>query len=146
MSAEMAIALGLAIPLFGMALMLLFGRWPNLRDTVMVLTAAGMFTTVLQLLPRVAAGERPSLHLFELMPGLSIAFEVEPLGMVFAMVASGLWIVTSLYAIGYMRGAKEKHQTRFYAFFAIALFSALGIAFAQNMFTLFVFYEILSLS
>jgi multicomponent Na+:H+ antiporter subunit D len=146
MSAEMAIALGLAIPLFGMALMLLFGRWPNLRDTVMVLTAAGMFTTVLQLLPRVAAGERPSLHLFELMPGLSIAFEVEPLGMVFAMVASGLWIVTSLYAIGYMRGAKEKNQTRFYAFFAIALFSALGIAFAQNMFTLFVFYEILSLS
>ncbi|MBS0003322.1 MAG: monovalent cation/H+ antiporter subunit D family protein [Thioalkalivibrio sp.] len=129
-----------------MLLMLLFARLPNLRDTVMVLTAATMFTVVLQVLPEVQAGGRPSLELFELMPGLAIAFEVEPLGMLFALVASGLWIVTALYAIGYMRGAKEKHHTRFYAFFAIALFSALGIAFAKNMFTLFVFYEILSIS
>ena len=146
MSGEIAIALGLTIPLVGMLLMLAAGRLPNLRDTLMVLTAVGMFTAVVQLLPEVAAGGRPSLTLFELMPGLTIAFEVEPLGMIFGMIASGLWIVTALYAIGYMRGAKEKHQTRFYAYFAIALFSALGIAFAQNMFTLFVFYEILSIS
>jgi len=146
MSPEMAIGLALLTPLAGMLLMLLFARIPNLRDTVMVLTAATMFTMVLQVLPAVQAGARPSLELFELMPGLAIAFEVEPLGMLFALVASGLWIVTALYAIGYMRGAKEKHHTRFYVFFAIALFSALGIAFAKNMFTLFVFYEILSIS
>jgi multicomponent Na+:H+ antiporter subunit D len=145
-SPELAIGLALVTPLAGMLLMLLTARWPNLRDTVMVLTAATMFAMVLQVLPEVAAGGRPGLTLFELMPGLEIAFEVEPLGMVFAMVASGLWIVTALYAIGYMRGAHEKHHTRFYAFFAIALFSALGIAFAKNMFTLFVFYEVLSIS
>lgn len=144
-SAEI-IALALAIPLIGIGAMLTTARWPNLRDGLMVLTAAAMFSAVLQLLPEVAAGGRPSLELFQLMPGFSIAFTVEPLGMVFALVATGLWIVTALYAIGYMRGAKERHQTRFYVFFAVALFSALGIAFAQNMFTLFVFYEVLSLS
>jgi multicomponent Na+:H+ antiporter subunit D len=146
MNTEMAIGLALATPLAGILLMLLFARIPNLRDTVMVLTAATMFAMVLQVLPEVQAGARPSLELFELMPGLSIAFEVEPLGMLFALIASGLWIVTALYAIGYMRGAKEKHHTRFYVFFAVALFSALGIAFAKNMFTLFVFYELLSIS
>jgi multicomponent Na+:H+ antiporter subunit D len=77
---------------------------------------------------------------------VAVAFEVEPLGMTFALVSSGLWILTSLYSIGYMRGAGEKNQTRFYACFAVALFAATVIAFAQNMFTLFIFYEILSLS
>jgi multicomponent Na+:H+ antiporter subunit D len=89
-----------------MLLMLLTARWPNLRDTVMVLTAATMFAMVLQVLPEVAAGGRPRLTLFELMPGLEIAFEVEPLGMVFALVASFLWIVTSLYASATCAGAR----------------------------------------
>ncbi len=143
---ETLILLALVIPLIGGIAILLCDAYPNLRDSVMVLTATAMFVTVLQLLPSVMAGARPELLLGEWLPGLTIAFQVEPLGMLFALVASGLWIVTAVYAIGYMRGAKESNQTRFYTFFAIALFSALGIAFAKNMFTLFVFYEVLSLS
>ncbi len=80
------------------------------------------------------------------MPGLDLALEVEPLGMLFALVASFLWIVTSIYSIGYMRAHGESHQTRFYVCFAVALSSAIGVAFAANMFTLFVFYEVLTLS
>lgn len=146
MSDATLITLGLLIPLIGAAVIAFTGRFPNLRDALMVLSAVAMFAAVVSLLPRVLAGERPEYHLFALLPGLDIAFHVEPLGMVFGLVASSLWIVTSLYAIGYMRGAGEKGQTRFYAFFSIALFAALGIAFAKNMFTLFIFYEILSLS
>ncbi|MGF1548039.1 MAG: monovalent cation/H+ antiporter subunit D family protein [Thiotrichales bacterium] len=146
MTANLVIGLALAIPLIGMLLLLAARHWPNLRDSVLVFTAAGMFVAVSSLLPEVQAGERPSLELFTIARGFTIAFEVEPLGMVFAMLASGLWIVTSLYAIGYLRGTNEAHQTRFHAFFAIALFAVLGIAFAANMFTLFVFYELLSLS
>lgn len=146
MSDATLILLSLGIPLAGMLLIISSGRWAALRDGVTVATAIAMFATVLQLLPRVQAGERPASSLFELFPGLSISFEVEPLGMVFALLASGLWIITAVYAIGYMRGAKESHHTRFHAFFAIALFSATGIAFAGNMFTLFVFYEVLTLS
>jgi multicomponent Na+:H+ antiporter subunit D len=71
--------------------------------------------------------------------------EVEPLGLLFALVASSLWIITSVYSIGYMRGHHEKHQTRFYMFFAVAIASALGVAFAGNLFTLFFFYEALTL-
>lgn len=146
MNGELGIALALATPLVGTFLIWATGRRPNLRDSLMVLTAVTLFLCVLSLLPQVAAGARPSLELFALIPGFTIGFRVEPLGMVFALVASSLWVLTSLYAIGYMRGAKEQHQTRFYAFFAIALFSALGIAFSSNLFTLFVFYEVLSLS
>jgi len=142
----LAIQLALAVPALGMVLIALTGRWPNLRDTLMVATAVVMFTMVLQVLPEVLDGGRPGVTLFEFFPGLTIAFEVEPLGMVFAMVASGLWIITSLYAIGYMRGAGEANHTRFHACFAVALFAAVGIAFAQNMFTLFIFYEILTIS
>jgi multicomponent Na+:H+ antiporter subunit D len=92
------------------------------------------------------AGARPQLFLLELLPGIALGFRVEPLGMLFALIASGLWIVNSIYSIGYMRGNKESHQTRFYIFFAIALAAAIGIAFADNLFTLFLFYEILTLS
>jgi multicomponent Na+:H+ antiporter subunit D len=64
----------------------------------------------------------------------------------FALLASFLWIVTTVYSIGYMRAHGEAHQTRFYAFFAIAIGSAIGVAFAQNLFTLFLFYELLTVS
>ena len=64
----------------------------------------------------------------------------------FALVASVLWLVTSVYSIGYMRSHHEQNQTRFYAFFAIAIASAIAVAFADNLVTLFVFYEVLTLS
>ena len=65
--------------------------------------------------------------------------------MLFALVASGLWIVNSIYSIGYMRGNDETHQTRFYVCFALALAATMGIAFAGNLLTLFLFYEVLTL-
>jgi multicomponent Na+:H+ antiporter subunit D len=99
---------------------------------------------VLGLLHLVREGQQPSLTLLEVVPGVDLAFQVEPLGMVFALVASFLWPVTSLYAIGYMRGHHEENQTRFFFFFAIAIAGALGVAFSGNMFTLFVFYEFLT--
>ena len=75
-----------------------------------------------------------------------MAFRLEPLGMLFALISSGLWIVTTCYSIGYMRAHQEDHQTRYYACFAVAIFAAIGAAMAQNMFTLFIFYEVLTFS
>lgn len=146
MTPSTAIAFSIGLPLFGAVLVLLHRMYPNIRETLTLLTATGLFLTVLTILPAVLAGERPSLEFLELLPGLSIAFEVEPIGMLFSLIASGLWIVTSFYSIGYMRGHHEKHQTRFYACFAIALSSTMGICFAGNMLTLFIFYEVLTLS
>ncbi|MFT4978039.1 MAG: multicomponent Na+:H+ antiporter subunit D, partial [Myxococcota bacterium] len=142
----MLVLIPLLLPLFTAGLIALLGRWPNLRDGLHTLMAAVTFGAVLRLLPLVQAGERPSLVLLELLPGLPIAFSVEPLGMLFAMVASGLWIVTSVYGFGYMRGHHEKNQTRFFVCFALAIGGALGVAFSANLLTLFVFYEMLTLS
>ena len=146
MNPQTAILLSLGIPLAGALLIALFGRQPNLREGVTLATAALLFGTVITLVPGVMAGGRPEATLIEMLPGLPLRFEVEPLGMLFALVASGLWIVNSIYSIGYMRGNQESHQTRFYVCFAIALASTMGIAFAGNMLTLFVFYEALTLS
>ncbi len=146
MSLEATILLALAVPLAGAVLILLVGRHPNLREAVTLATAGALFLLVASLAPAVMAGGRPAVALGEMLPGLGIAFVVEPLGMMFAAVASFLWIITSIYSIGYMRGHGERNQTRFYAFFAIALASVMGVAFAGNMLTLFIFYEVLTIS
>ncbi|HUF80554.1 MAG TPA: proton-conducting transporter membrane subunit [Burkholderiales bacterium] len=145
MDAQSWIAAALLLPVAGAALIALCHRAPNVRETVTLATAVSMFLCVTGLLPAVLGGARPGFTLFEVMPGLAIAFSVEPLGMLFALVASALWIVNSLYSIGYMRANGEAHQTRFYVCFALSLASTLGIAFAGNVFTLFLFYEFLTL-
>jgi multicomponent Na+:H+ antiporter subunit D len=142
-----AIGLAVALPLLAVALIALLHRWPNLREGAILVVGACLFALVAGvILPVVQAGGRPRLDLVEVLPGLELAFEVEPLGMLFALVASGLWIVTTFYSIGYMRGHHESNQTRFYICFAIAIASAVGVAFAANVFTLFVFYEAITLS
>ena len=146
MTPELAIGLAVALPAVGAVAIVLAGRWPDLREGITLATTALTFGTVATLAPQVSAGARPALSLLEILPGLRIAFEVEPLGMLFGLVASGLWIATSLYSIGYMRGHHEEHQTRYYAWFAIAISAAIGVAFAANLLTLFVFYELLTLS
>jgi multicomponent Na+:H+ antiporter subunit D len=120
-------------------------RLPDLREAVTLATAALLFLLVVMVTPGVLAGARPEVQVAQVMPGVALAFRVEPLGMLFALVASGLWIVNSLYSIGYMRGNNERHQTRYYVCFALALASTMGIAFAANLFTLFLFYEALTL-
>lgn len=145
MTGAMLIAAAIVTPLIGAVLIAALHRAPNLRETATLVTAGALFTVVLAILPIVLAGERPALDVFEIMPGLNVRFEVEPLGMLFALIASGLWIVNSIYSIGYMRANNEGHQTRFYVCFAVALSSAIGIAFAGNLLTLFVFYEALTL-
>jgi multicomponent Na+:H+ antiporter subunit D len=146
-SGETAIIGAICLPLGVAAAILLAGRLSeNLREAVTLAGAAGLAWIVWGMLPDLFAGQRLALELSEPVPGLSIAFRVEPLGMLFAALASGLWIVNSVYSIGYMRGNGEKHQTRFYTCFALALAATMGIAFAANLFTLFLFYELLTLS
>ena len=147
MSVESTILFALMLPLTGAVGIALAGRInANLREAVTLATAGGLAVAVWSLLPTVLAGNRPGVTLTELMPGVEIAFRVEPLGMLFAALASGLWIINSVYSIGYMRGNNEKNQTRFYMMFAVSLSATIGVAFAGNLITLFLFYEILTLS
>jgi multicomponent Na+:H+ antiporter subunit D len=130
----------LAVVLIGVS-----GRNPNLRESWTIIAALIKFSIVVSMLPKILDGTIIEYTAFSVMPGLDIAFRVDPLAMFFALTASLLWIVTAFYCIGYMRAGKEKNQTRFYMCFAVALSAAMGIAFSANLFTLFVFYEMLSL-
>jgi multicomponent Na+:H+ antiporter subunit D len=123
-----------------------FGRRPNLRESVTVISGVALFLLVATLGLSLDWNDAPRLVLAEPIEGLAIAFSPEPLGLMFALVASFLWPVTSLYAIGYMRAHHEQNQTRFYAAFAVSISAAMGIALAGNMFTLFLFYEVLTIS
>jgi multicomponent Na+:H+ antiporter subunit D len=146
LSGAAVIAWTLLVPLLAAVGIAFFHQRPNLREAVTLSAAVILFLLVSSVYPQVAAGDRPGLVLFTVLPGLDLALSVEPLGMLFGLVASFLWIVTSVYSIGYMRGNAESNQTRFYVCFAIALASTMGVAFAANMFTMFVFYEVLTLS
>ena len=146
MTPENLIWLSIVLPLIAMALVFLCGRAPNVREGCSITVSSILFYFTCNLASYVFAGERPEWSVGEMLPGFEIAFRVEPLGMLFAIVASGLWILTTIYAIGYMRGHHEENQTRFFACFAVAIFAALAAAYSANLFTLFVAYEIMTLS
>jgi len=144
-TADLALA-AIAAPFAGALLVALAGeRRRDLREAASFAAAGLAFFLVASLGPQVLAGERPHAAFLELVPGVRLAFSVEPLGWLFAAVASSLWVVSTAYSIGYMRANGEARQTRFYACFALAIGSALGIAFSANLLTLFLFYEVLTL-
>ena len=145
-SSETLIWLSMLIPSVGSLLIWLASKNNNLRESMTFATALSLLVVILTLLMRVHGGERPEFTLLEMLPGLSVHFAIEPLGMIFATIAAILWPINSLYSIGYMRGNNEKHQSRFYIFFAIAIAATMGIAFSGNLITLFIFYEVLTLS
>ena len=136
----------LVIPIIGALCIALLRRRPDYRDAASVITAVCLFGAVLSLIAQLGVKPFQAWVLFELLPGLRLAFSLEPLGMLFALLASGLWVVTSIYAIGYMRAHHEEHQTRFYVCFALTIAAAMGIAFADNLLTLFIFYEVMTLA
>ena len=145
-ASEQLIILAILLPLIASVLIIFADKYPNLRETITLVAATMVAIIVVVLAFRLQSGDIPKLELLEIVPGITFSFKIEPLGMLFALVAGTLWLVTSIYSIGYMRGHHEKNQTRFYAMFAIAIGSAMGTAFAGNLFTLFLFYEILTIS
>lgn len=121
------------------------GKKPNLRESWTIIAALLKFSIVVSMLPIIMDGKVVEFFIVTVLPGLDIKLRVDALGILFAMTASFLWIITSLFSIGYMRSLDEHAQTRYYICFAAALAAATGIAFSANLFTLFVFYEILTL-
>ena len=122
------------------------GKKPNLREGWTFLAGIVKFGLVVSMLPYILRGGIVEYSIFEVYPGLAIKLRVDAMGMLFALVSSSLWIATSAYSIGYMRGLAEHSQTRYFCFFAIALSATIGVAFSANLFTMYLFYEMLSLA
>src|SRR6058998_2252860 len=121
-------------------------RRANLREFWSVAAGVVQASFVVSILPDVLAGRMPECVLFRILPGIELAFRADGFGVLFGLGASLLWIATSFYSIGYMRSLREHAQTRYFACFALALSATMGVAFSANLFTLFLFYEALTLS
>jgi len=130
--------------LFAPLLIILFHDKENLRESSTFLAALVKFSVVLSMVPLLLQGREITYTLIEIVPGVSLGFRVDAFGLLFALVSSCLWIVTSAYSIGYMRGLDEHSQTRYFCYFALALSATIGVAFSANLLTLYLFYEMLS--
>jgi len=138
--------LAVLVSLAAVPLILLSSKFKNLRESWTIIAALIKFGLVLSLLPGALAGRTAECSMFDIFPGVKLALRADPFGVFFALVASGLWIFTSFYSIGYVRGAPEKKQTRYFACFAVCLSATIGIAFSANLLSFIIFYEILTIA
>jgi multicomponent Na+:H+ antiporter subunit D len=138
--------IAILVPFICAILIIIYSKHPNIREGWSVGAGAVLFLIVLSMLPDILAGSVIQYTVIEMLPNLPIKFKVDAFGELFALTSSFLWIFTTFYSIGYMRGLKEHAQTRYFFCFALAILGAIGIAFSANLFTLFIFYEILTVS
>ena len=127
----------------GLVIFTLPESWIRLRTTLNLFGAIAKLGLVFLLLAGVHAGETYGVR-FEVLDGLDLAFKADALGLLFITLSAILWLFTTLYAIGYLEGAP--YRSRFFGFFSLCVTSTMGIAMAANLFTFFVFYELLTLS
>jgi multicomponent Na+:H+ antiporter subunit D len=134
-------------PALAAPLILLFDKRPNIREGWTIAAGIATFALVLSMIPPILDEEVITCTFFQtVFEGVVCGFKVDAFGLIFALTSSSLWILVSFYSIGYMRSLKEHAQTRFFFSFALAIFGAMGIALSANLFTMFIFYEILTVS
>lgn len=140
--AAVSLLVAVTLPVLGGCAVLLLRRRPNVRESASLLSGVTLAAVVLSLWP--VADEELRFELWSWLPGFSLGFALEPLGLLFATVAAVLWPLTTMYSIGYMRGTNQEHQTRFYFCVALAIAAAMWIALSANLVTLFIGYEVLT--
>jgi len=138
--------LAIGCPASGAILILLFSKRPNLRESCTLLSSILQFSIILSMVPMILKGEMIESYFFTMFPGIGFGFKVDAFGLLFAITSSSLWILVSIYSIGYMRALKEHEQTRYYFCFALAIFGGVGVALSGNLVTMYIFYEILTVS
>jgi formate hydrogenlyase subunit 3/multisubunit Na+/H+ antiporter MnhD subunit len=138
--------LALAFPATCALCIFIFRRQPNFREACTIIAACLQFAVIISMAPVILQGSVMRNHLITIAPGIELSYRVDAFGLLFAITSSFLWILVSLYSIGYMRALKEHAQTRYYFMFALAIFSAVSIAFSENLVTFYIFYEALTLS
>lgn len=140
-----SLLVALLIPLIGTLGVMFRGKDENVREGISSVSSILLLGVVCSLIPAVLKGKVLVFHLFTILPGLTITLRADGMSMIFALVASSLWTIAVFYSMGYMRGLNEHAQTRFNACFALAIFGAIGVAFSDNLLTMYLFYEIVSI-
>jgi formate hydrogenlyase subunit 3/multisubunit Na+/H+ antiporter MnhD subunit len=138
--------LAILCPAIGSIFIVLSDKRPNIRESWTMLASILQFLIIFSMVPVIIGGNTIRLKFFTAFPNVDFGFNVDAFGLIFAITSSFLWIIVSSYSIGYMRSLKEHAQTRYYFCFAWAIFGAVGVALAGNLLTMFIFYEILTVS
>lgn len=108
-----------------------------------VATISLVFINVVLMVPAILSGKTIEHKLLQIMGNTGIFFRVDALGIVLGLVSSSLWVLATVYSIGYMHG---KHNPKsYFVFFVLSCSAVMGIAFASNLFTLYIFYEYLTI-
>jgi multicomponent Na+:H+ antiporter subunit D len=81
---------------------------------------------------------------WQLLPGLELALNSDPLAALFSTLSTVLWLLTTLYAVGYLEQSPNRRQ--FFGYFSICVTVTVGIALAGNLITFLLFYELLTLT
>ncbi|WP_162924598.1 monovalent cation/H+ antiporter subunit D family protein [Rubrobacter indicoceani] len=115
----------------------------RLRTTLYLGGEVLKLALVLVMLRGIYLGDDYELRI-PLLPGIDFLLKANTLSMLFLVLSAGLWLVTTVYSIGYLRG--KPHQSRFFAFFGFSVSATAGIALAGNLFTFFIFFELLTLA
>ncbi len=143
---DIILLIALLVPLVGALGVMVKGNEENVREAISSASSIILFGIMLFfIIPEIIAGRTLECHLFTILPGVTITLRADAMSMIFAIVASSLWTIAVFYSMGYMRGLNEHAQTRFNACFALAIFGAIGVAFSDNLFTMYLFYEIVSI-
>ncbi len=115
----------------------------KLRNALAVLTSVITFLSVVALYPFIMGGDIIEYTLFEIIANLGISIRVDILSYCLALIASFVWMLVTIYSLDYM--AHEHAVNRYYPTLIVTLGSCLGIFMAGDLFTLFVFFELMSL-
>jgi len=133
-------------PMIAAPCIFIFGKRPNIREGTTLLAAVIQFAIIISMAPVITDGGVITFRIIDIGAGIELGYRVDAFGLIFAITSSFLWILVSLYSIGYMRSLEEHAQTRYYSMFALAIFSAVSIALSENLVTFYIFYEALTLS
>lgn len=133
-----------AVPAVAAVAILWCDRRTDLREGCTLLAAAALLAVVGGMLGGLVEGVAAEATLATVLPGVAIRLRFDAFGAVFALLASTLWLLTSVYSIGYMRGLEEHAQTRYFASFAAAMSATIGVALSANLLTFYLFYELLT--
>lgn len=145
MSESLLMFVTIFLPLLAVVPAYYYARKPRLRDAAIGMVSALSIALIWFWACRYFEVNSAVMEWVQVAPGIAVRFMAEPLGLVFALMVTTLWLVATLYTHGYLKANKEKHKPRFLVCYAGSISAALGLAFAANLFTMFLFYEALTL-
>lgn len=129
------------LPIFTCFIPILFRNEPLLQNSFNIICSFFTFLNFIYIALYVNKFGPISIKLCNIIGYLSLAFTFEPLGVLFALFTSFLWLMTIIYSIGYFG---KDHKPSFYSLMSLSMICTFAIAFAENLFTIFIFYELLT--